>query len=124
MAGQFISYGSRNGGGGAGGTPLAAWVQCANYMDSASSSRPSSVYSPDGTPVADGDIVLFTALSAENNRAYRATVSGGSVTWTLQGYGKNQNGVASLGDMIFVVSGSTHASKLLVFNGSSFQTPV
>lgn len=93
------------------------------YIEKILTALPSAApYTPDGIAVATGDIVLFTNLSSNNNRAYQATVSGGSVTWVVQSLGQNPSGAPHIGDLFYVEMGLLNANQILNYNGNSWVT--
>lgn len=66
----------------AGGTG-GAGIPRVTYIDLTATTLPTgTAYSPDGTPVVNGDLVLFTALLAGNSRAYVVAGVGVALSWT------------------------------------------
>jgi len=68
----------------------------------------------DGVSIATGDLFLFTNLTVDNNRVFRASVSGVNITWVVQVFGFNIDGTPANGDEVFVLEGS-------VFQFNSYQ---
>jgi hypothetical protein len=91
-------------------------------LDSVSTTLPtvSTGLTVDGHTVANGDYILFTALTtpSQNNRIYKAVISGASVSWTLQTLGQNTDGSPKTGDAAYVKSGTAYGNVLFAFDGS------
>lgn len=75
----------------------------------------------DNVLVANNDTVLFSNLSSNNNRVYRATVSGGNVTaWTpLAVFNTGLN--PSTSETVRFRSGDGFKQQLAVFDGTTFK---
>lgn len=96
-------------------------VPSLNYYDYTSTTLPtSSPYSPDGTPVVDGDTVLFTNLSSGNNAAYSVSGVGGTLTWTPLAI-FNASATPTIGALAVIIGGTVFARQLLFFNGTGWE---
>lgn len=102
-----------------------SWRQPVRLRDDISAAKPTGSVTIDGvTPLANGDRVLFTLLSggeaADNNRVYRAVVSGGLVTgWTLDTDGQ-PNGYPQDGNLVYVKEGTSYGDKIYKWTGSGW----
>lgn len=78
----------------------------------------------DGQLVANDDRVLFTALSLNNNKIYKATVSAGNVTaWTAE---SDFNGTTSPydGAYLHISEGDLFQDNLTAFDGTEWYSPL
>ena len=89
-------------------------------MDAVDITLPSAPILIDGVTIANGNRVLFTALTnpLQNNRVFRATnISATTIDWIPQMDGGNEDGSAANGDILFVVSGTSYGNQFRFFNG-------
>lgn len=75
---------------------------------------PGASYSVDGVTVANGDYVLFTALSSGNNRVYEVQGVGTSITFTAKPLFNNSNDPSG-GDTIIASGGNSYGSRVGVY---------
>jgi hypothetical protein len=76
----------------------------------------------DGVTIVDGDQVLFSNLSSNNNRVYEATVVAGNVTaWTAQTAWDQSSLDPADGESARILRGDAFSEQLVVFNGSEFR---
>jgi hypothetical protein len=74
----------------------------------------------DGVTVASNMFVLFSNLTAGNNRVYKATVSGSTISWSVQSaYSSGLDPV--LGDEVLAQSGTTFGLAHGIWNGTAFK---
>lgn len=73
----------------------------------------------DGVAVVNGYVVLFSNLSASNNRAYKASGVGTSITWAAQPiFGTPYDPVN--GDQVIIKLGSAFSDQTSMFDGTTF----
>ncbi len=102
-----------------------SWRPAVNYLDNTDLTKPATTASTtDGGTVANGNRVLFTALSSGNNEVYVASVSGASISWSLALDGQNGNGTPANSDTVFVVQGATNAGKTFTYSGGAWNLGV
>lgn len=101
-----------------------SWRPPVDLLDSVDTSKPASTSTQiDGQTVVDGDRVLFTNLTVEttdNDEVFLASVSGTSITWTLETDGQAGDGTSTDGDTIFVQRGTTYEDKTFNYNGTDW----
>jgi len=71
----------------------------------------------DGEVILDGDKVLFSNLSIDNNRVYRASISGGAISWSAQPDFAGQFDPAQA-DVVRVIKGTVYCKSQFIFQGS------
>ena len=92
----------------------------ATYLDPVNTSLPTGVSIViDGQTGANGDRVLFTNLSTNNNRIYELSGVGTSLVWTPI-YAFNYKLDPALGDAVRIQKGNGFAAQLAVYNGTNF----
>ena len=93
----------------------------ADYLDPISTSLPTGpTVTIDGQAGVNGDLVLFTNLSTNNNRIYKLDGVGNSITWTAQrAFGSSLDPADA--DTVRVKSGDSFADQLAVFDGTNFK---
>lgn len=93
----------------------------ATYYDPVTTTLPSGAsFTVDGSAVANGDFVLFSALSSNNNRIYKVSGVGTSIAWTAQ---RSFNGqfAPTRGDVVVITGGTGFADAQGEFNGTTFK---
>ena len=76
---------SRGGLGGGGGGSSPSGVVTVDLYDPIDTTLPTTApYIIDGVTLVTGTTVLFSNLATGNNEVYQATVSGSTITWTVQ----------------------------------------
>lgn len=90
----------------------------ADYFDEAGATDLTTLigspYAPDGTNVADGETILFTALTTPaDNGVYMATVVAGDVTaWTRVNFGQDrETGIPKLNDSVNILAGTVNTGN-------------
>lgn len=106
-----------------------AWRPPVDYCDDAGTS-PANTSKPtttatqvDGNTIVDGDRVLFAGLTvetADNNKVFIASVSGTSITWTVETDGQDSTGDPTDGDTLFCQRGDVNADRTFNYNGTSW----
>jgi len=74
----------------------------------------------DGVVVVNGDRVLFTNLSSNNNRVYVVSGVGTALLWTLETDGKNGDGSPADGDLVYVQEGAASGDLTWGYTGTSW----
>ena len=93
-----------------------------SFHDPVNTTLPSGgiAYIADGVSAQENDLVLFTNLATNNNRVYKITGVGSSITFIAQP--EYDNGVdPEDGDSVRVQKGNAFADQLGVFNGTAFK---
>lgn len=91
--------------------------------DNSDTSLPSgSAPTIDGVPLQNGDRVLFSNLSSNNNRVFKLQGAGSAsgISWLPQLDEPSSDGSPQIGDLLLVQQGSTYAGQLLGWNGSAW----
>ena len=90
------------------------------YLDAASTTLPNvgmtSVTFDNGNAAVNGDLILFTALNANNNSIYQISGVGTSIQYTLMTTFSSN----SAGKAVRFSKGSAYINQEAVFNGTSF----
>jgi hypothetical protein len=73
----------------------------------------------DGITLLENDLVLFTNLSSNNNRIYKASNVLTSTTWTLQRLFENSNETPVIGDAVRATKGTLYSGQVIYFDNSS-----
>ena len=73
----------------------------------------------DGQTVANGNDVLFAALTSGNNKVYRAAVTGINIVWTAQNEFAGSTSPTK-GDSILILEGTTYTLAEMLFDGSNW----
>lgn len=111
---DIVRLGVGSGSGGASGIK-------AKYLDPISTVLPSGAsVTIDGVSGVNGDTVLFTNLSSNNNRIYELNGVGSSITWTPVsafelGFDPQD------GDSVRILAGDSFQEQLAVFDGTNFK---
>lgn len=93
----------------------------AKYLDPISTTLPGGVsVTIDGQTGVNGDTVLFTNLSSNNNRIYELSGVGVSLVWTAK-RAFNGDFDAEDGDSVRIQSGDSFSEQLAVFDGTNFK---
>ena len=107
---------------GGGASAADSWRQPATVLDITNTSLTGWLVNPivDGETLVDGDIVLFTNLTApaENNRKYTWDNTG--LTFTLVEDGQNIDGSPEDGDKLIIQKGTANADRAYTFNGTAW----
>jgi len=74
----------------------------------------------DGVVVVNGDRVLFTNLSSNNNRVYVVSGVGTALAWQVQAEGQAGSGAPTDGDVLDVQEGETYADRILQYTGTAW----
>lgn len=75
----------------------------------------------DGIAVLDGDYAVFTNLSSNANRVYKASVDGGgNISWVSLALSTDASGDPTVGQFIFISAGSDNLDYLFVWNGTQW----
>lgn len=91
-----------------------------HHCDPVSTTLPTGSVTIDTDPILEGDLVLFTNLSVDNNQIYKALGVGAAISgWEAQ-YAFHGNPVPTPGDMVLVRYGDAFYSQLGKFSGSGF----
>lgn len=110
--GQFVRLGASGAGDG---------TIKAKLLDPVSTSLPTGVSALiDGVTVVNGDRVLFTNLSANNNRIYKVSGVGTSLVWTAE-FAFNGAVTPTDGDAVRIQQGQAFSDQLAVFDGTNFK---
>jgi hypothetical protein len=93
----------------------------ADYLDPISTSLPTGpTVTIDGQAGANGDLVLFTNLSTNNNRIYKLDGVGSSITWTaVRAFGSSLD--PDDADTVRIKRGNSFSDQLAVFDGTNFK---
>jgi len=70
----------------------------------------------DGVTVATDDLVLFSNLSSNNNKIYKATVVGLVVSWTAQASFASSSETPSAGESVRIIRGTSYTDQEPLFN--------
>lgn len=100
-----------------------SWRQPARTINIVSTSLPTGTgYSHDGIVHVNGDRVLFTSLSSPtaNNKVYKLSGVGSSITWAVETDGQAGDGSPTDGDAIYIQEGTTNGDSQWNYNGSAF----
>lgn len=98
-----------------------SWRPEVAALDSSSTTLPATTATLiDGHTVVNGDRVLFTALSANNNQVYSAAVAGADITWTAVNDLQRPSPVPNNGDALLVLSGTVYGLSAFTFNGTTW----
>lgn len=104
-------------------TTNVSWRKPVRTINITSTSLPTGAsYIYDGVTHSDGDRVLFTALSnpSDNNKVYKISGVGSSISWAVETDGQAGNGSPTDGDAIYVQEGSSNGDSQWNYNGTSF----
>jgi hypothetical protein len=116
MALYATSRGGLGGGGGGGSSP--SGVVTVDLYDPIDTTLPTTApYIIDGVTLVTGTTVLFSNLATGNNEVYQATVSGSTITWTVQSIFNNSASPTS-GTLVVITEGSSFANQVGLFNGT------
>lgn len=74
----------------------------------------------DGLTIVEDDLVLFSNLSSGGNRVYKASITGGVVSWTPERSFDSQFDPTA-GDSVTIQEGDSFASQITIFDGSEFK---
>lgn len=92
-------------------------------VDSTSTSKPTGTSATiDTYTLVEGDRVLFTALTTDNNTVWKVTGIGTALVWTLETDGQAGTGSATEGDN-FWASNGTEGNAQYAFDGGSWVKP-
>ena len=92
-----------------------------NYYNPVSTVLPTGAsVTIDGQAGQDGDLVLFSNLSSDNNRVYELSGVGTSISWTPVRSFNNQFDPTD-GDAVIILSGDAFAEQTPIFNGTDFR---
>ncbi len=93
----------------------------ADYLDPITTTLPSgSSFTIDGQSLANGDTVLFTNLSSNNNRIYQASGVGSAITWEAQrSFSSSLD--PSDGDSVRILKGDAFQEQLAVYDSTNFK---
>lgn len=100
-----------------------SWRKPARTLNYTSTSLPSGAsYTYDGVTHANGDRVLFTALSnpSENNRVYKLSGVGSTISWAVETDGQAGTGAPTDGDAIYIKEGTANGDSQWNYNGTAF----
>jgi hypothetical protein len=106
-----------------------SWRPPVDMVDAQHTTKPTSTGTTiDGQTIVDGDRVLFTTLDSpeggDNDQVFIASVSGASVTWTLETDGQAGDGTPTDGDALFIQTGDDslygYADQTWVYNGTAW----
>lgn len=90
-------------------------------IDTSSTSLPTGAsVTVDGYTVANGDRILFSALSVNNGRVYVASGIGSSVVWTLAIDGQAGDGTPTNGDTVAVKNGTYFGFSRWTYYGGAW----
>lgn len=103
---------------GEGGDGDVARVQLYDPLDTTLPSGASATI--DGVSVTNGMYVLFSNLSSGNNKVYKASGVGTSISWALQNVYPN-GASPQTGDRVLAEQGSAFALTTGIFNGTTFE---
>jgi hypothetical protein len=93
----------------------------ADAKDSVSTTLPTGASATiDGHTVVNGDRILFTALTANNNQVYVASGVGTSIVWTAAMDNQRSVATPSDGDTLLVLTGTDYALSAWTYNGTAF----
>lgn len=112
-AGGSASIGASSGGSGG--------VTKATLLDALDTALPSGASATiDGQALANGNLVLFTNLSSGNNRVYKASGVGTSITWALTNPFEGHPDPSD-GDLIVIQEGAAFGNQVGQFKDTAFQ---
>lgn len=94
----------------------------ADLYDPLSTTLPTGVSAiVDGISVVDGDEVLFSNLSSNNNRIYKVSGVGISLVWTAQRPFRNNSFTPTDGEIVRIQRGDFFADQGALFDGTTFK---
>lgn len=116
---QFVTEGQvfrlgASGSGGAGGFKVSVHDPVNTTLPAGSS------VTIDGVILVNGDLVLFTNLSSNNNRVYKVSGVGTSLVWTQVRAFENGSFIPTDGDRVIIKSGTIFADQTALWTGTRF----
>jgi hypothetical protein len=114
------ALGGGGGGGGGGGSTSNGILAAATLYDPVDTTLPTTApYVIDGVTVTTGMLVLFSNLSSGNNEIYLATVTGSTITWTVQPVFNNVTTPVA-GSLVTIAQGTAFGGQIGEFNGTTW----
>lgn len=116
---QFVTEGQvfrlgASGAGGSGGFKVTGYDPVNTILPTGSS------VSVDGVTLVNGDLILYTNLSVNNNRVYKVSGIGTSISWTPVRAFENGAYDPADGDRVIIKSGTIFADQTAIWDGSDF----
>jgi hypothetical protein len=93
-----------------------------DFLDPVSTTLPTgATVTIDGISGVDGDLVLFTNLTLNNNKVYKLGGVGVAITWTAQKIFDNGSETPFVADLIIVRKGIGFANQIAEFDGTNWK---